>query len=96
MVLVAGTGSVIATYRPTGRCKRKGDTGYGSERECEARDRSCRDPHRVCDAFSERSLFATSFGLAANGESVQPEELENYRYDNDDTDNIKDVVTHVL
>ena len=51
----------------------------------------------VCDAsFSERSLFATSFGLPANGESVQPEELENYRYDNDDTDNIKDVVTHVL
>jgi hypothetical protein len=38
--------------------------------------------------------FSTSFGLPANGESVQPEELENYRYDNDDTDNIKDVVTH--
>ena len=36
----------------------------------------------------------TGRSFAGNGESVQPKELENYRYDNDDTDNIKDVVTH--
>jgi len=45
--------------------------------------------------FLADPLFRSG-ALAANGESVQPEELENYRYDNDDTDNIKDVVTHVL
>ncbi|HET6892411.1 MAG TPA: hypothetical protein VFH31_15015 [Pyrinomonadaceae bacterium] len=50
-------------------------------------------PQQELRAFSPRRL---DWSLAANGESVQPEELENYRYDNDDTDNIKDVVTHVL
>ena len=44
----------------------------------------------------EAEPFRYVIQMAANGESVQPEELENYRYDNDDTDNIKDVVTHVL
>jgi hypothetical protein len=39
-----------ATARPARRGERESDAGYGSERECEAGDRCCRDPDRGCDA----------------------------------------------